>query len=181
MAKAPIGFAFGGGGWLTTWYFGVLQGLIASGAFQPGVTPISGVSTGAQTAALGCSGGAPAAALHTALLGAAICLNTTTSPPCSGILDSVLRTEVNATLAPGAAARCGNTLTLGFSVPRAKRGVGGYGEPRLQARGNFRVTGFTSDEELIDGVSASGFMGCMSEPRPHTTFRGRPALAGGYT
>jgi hypothetical protein len=158
-----------------------LQGLIASGAFKPGVTPIYGVSTGAQAAALGCAGGDPFAAVAGALLDAQHCLDTGTTPPCLHTLDAVMRARLNASLPAGAAKACSGLLTLGFTKPLGDARLGRYGQPRMMWKGNFRESNFTSDADLIDAVAASGYLPCTSANAPYAVFRGRPAMAGGYT
>lgn len=162
-------------------YLGVLQGLIASGAFKPGLTPITGVSTGAQAAALGCAGGSPATALAGALVAAQKCLDTNLHPPCQYQLDAVLRGQLNQSMPSGAAAKCNGTLTLGFSAPYPLRGLGQYNEPRMGARRGFTTSNFTSDGDLEDGVAASGYLACLSDQKPYTTYKGKLALAGGYS
>ena len=55
-SMAPLGFGFTGGGFLLTYFLGVIQALLESGALVPGVTPVAGGSAGALAAVTACSG-----------------------------------------------------------------------------------------------------------------------------
>jgi predicted acylesterase/phospholipase RssA len=54
-AAAPLGFGFTGGGFLLTYFFGVIQALQESGALTA-TTPVAGGSAGALAALVACSG-----------------------------------------------------------------------------------------------------------------------------
>lgn len=176
------GFAFGGGGWLTAWYLGVLHALLASGAFKPGVTPVTGVSTGAQAAVVGCSGADPRVAFQDVLAAAQKCISGAKTPPCRGELGDVIADNLRLVLPADAAQKCAGTLTLGYSQPRKASGGGPYDPyPRMSAKRSFQLVAFNGTEDLIQGAAAAGYLHCLSGDGPYTAYRGRPTLAGGYS
>jgi hypothetical protein len=95
-------------------------------------------------------------------------------------MDALVRQSLNASMPRGAHLNCQATLAIGVTRAAARPSLKD-GRVRYRVRGSYVASGFASDAELFDAVSASSYLPCISGPAPFGSFRGTPSIAGGYS